>query len=243
MRRPGRRTRPIPSQPPTAERDPRGVLSAVQISIDHVAVATGNLRSGLQRWRTELGCRRYAAYDPDGEFRARELAYAKGAKLELLAPCRRPDRFVSAFLQRFGAAIHHMTLKVPDVAEAVAEATAAGLLQPARVDLERWNWHEAFMRPSQVGGIVVQLAWSALSRRPGARRIRGRTARKRPPISRFHGAVLAHADLDRAAGLWTLLGAQVARDGASLRGGLIVCRYSSRSGATSRAGSSDHRSR
>jgi hypothetical protein len=91
-------------------------------------------------------------------FASRQLRYRNGVKLELLEPTRE-DSFAGRFVARFGARIHHVTLKVPALLPAVEQLRDEGF-DVVDVFAEGDIWHEGFLRPSQVGGLIVQIAWA-----------------------------------------------------------------------------------
>ena len=184
--------------------------------LDHVAIAVPDWRTAEQRWRTLLGGGRSSAGE-NPVFSSRQLQFGNGAKLELLTPTNdAAESFVMRFLDRFGSTVHHVTLKVPDLHAALDVLGAAGLDAVDVSDTVDY-WQEAFLRPSQVGGLVVQIAsttftdddWAAYT---------GFT--REPPAAgaaALLGPLLRHPDLERAAEVWTTLGAKVVRDNAGLR--------------------------
>lgn len=105
------------------------------------------------------------------------------------------------------AQIHHVTLTVPDLPDTV-DALRGGRLDVVDIDLDDETWQEAFLRPSQIGGLVVQIAHSATGASGAGE---GASAGEAPSsaAARLVGAALSHPDLDRAARLWRLLGATV----------------------------------
>lgn len=146
-------------------------------------------------------------------FRSEQLRYAGGGKLELLTPPADPskDTFVGHFLERRGAGVHHVTIKVSDLGEAVGLLGQAGL-DTVDVSFDHATWHEAFLRPSQVGGLVVQIAWAAWSDEEWVAH-EGQTSE--PPAegaATLLGPLLQHPDLERARELWAVLGATVHED-------------------------------
>jgi catechol 2,3-dioxygenase-like lactoylglutathione lyase family enzyme len=185
--------------------------------LDHVAIAVRDPAAAETRWVEQLGGG-LVAKGSDGVFRSRQLRFAGGGKLELLSPHRRAEGrdFVTAYLDRFGSRIHHVTLKVPDLAAAIATIRAAGL-DVVDVDDGDPTWQEGFLRPSQVGGLIVQLAASTQTDEEWAAQVGVTPVPPRGDAARLHGPTLRHPDLDRAAALWTLLGATVAPDGDALR--------------------------
>ncbi len=178
---------------------------------DHVAVAVPSIAAAGRRWRDELGGAWCSPPHSDGSgFATRQVWYHGGAKLELLEP-EDDDGFAAGFLQRFGARVHHLTLKVPALRPAVETICAAGY-DVVDVDTSLDVWHEAFLRPSQVGGIIVQVAWSPLSEWDWAA-LFGTEPEPVPSTGpQLLGPTLFHPDLDACARIWTVLGGDVDRD-------------------------------
>ncbi|MBW3619897.1 MAG: VOC family protein [Actinobacteria bacterium] len=182
---------------------------------DHVAVAVPDFDVADRRWRDELGGRWVAWYHARGAFRSRQSRFRGGAKLELLMPSDAdpsPDGFLRRYLDRFGAGVHHVTLKVPDLHEAIATLEDAGY-DVVDVDDSGADWKESFLRPSQVGGIIVQVAWSARSDAEWAAS-HGYVPEEPPADGAvLRGPLLEHPDLELAAEVWATLGADVEPDG------------------------------
>src|SRR5690625_2918515 len=175
---------------------------------DHVAVAVPSIEEAAPRWQAGFGGH-WLSPRPEAisDFRTRQLRFNGGGKLELLEPTGQTG-FAAAFLARFGARIHHVTLKVPDLLEAVETVRTAGY-DVVDVSTERDEWHEGFLRPSQVGGVIVQLAYSPLSEEEWARQ-RGIDPVPTPvdgPV--LLGPTFTHPDLDVAETVWRTLGAAI----------------------------------
>ena len=175
---------------------------------DHVAVAVPHLGTAAARWRGLGG--EWASpllRDEQAGFGTRQLRYRGGAKLELLEPVG-DDSFAAAFVARFGARIHHVTLTVPELLPAVGTLRDEGY-DVVDVFAEGDVWHEGFLRPSQVGGVIAQIAWSQPSPddgkpKPDAEEPRGEVA--------LLGPTLTHPDLEAAEHVWTTLGGKVAHE-------------------------------
>jgi methylmalonyl-CoA/ethylmalonyl-CoA epimerase len=193
---------------------------------DHVAAAVPSIDDAARRWRDELGGRwvgpRYAV-DQAG-FATRQLRFAGtvgpggnmgGAKLELLEPTT-SDGFAARFLERFGARIHHVTLKVPALLPAIETLRDDGF-DVVDVFAEGDVWHEGFLRPSQVGGLIVQIAWSGRSDDEWAAMAGIEPERPAADGPRLLGPTLAHPDPAAVADVWQRLGAEVEGDDAGLR--------------------------
>lgn len=185
---------------------------------DHVAVAVPDIEAAGGRWHDVLGGGWVSPTFPTdtsgADFATRQLRYANRAKLELLQPAN-PGGFAARFLDRFGARVHHVTLKVPDLLDAVAEVRRAGY-DVVDVFAEGDVWHEGFLRPSQVGGLIVQVVWSDRSEEDWAAAAGVRIEPPRDDAAHLLGPALTHPDLDAAERVWTTLGATVTRDGAGV---------------------------
>jgi catechol 2,3-dioxygenase-like lactoylglutathione lyase family enzyme len=184
--------------------------------LDHVAIAVPDPEKATVRWCDLLGAGRVGGHSPPG-FTFLQVGFPGGARLELLAPP--PDgepSFVDSFLERFGAQVHHVTLKVPDLLAAVDELREAGL-DVVDVNTSNPHWQEAFLRPTQVGGLVVQVSYSPHAFEDGIRAQGGVPEEPRPDAATLLGPALRHPDLDRARWLWSLLGATVTEADGVLR--------------------------
>jgi len=183
---------------------------------DHVAVAVPSIETAGRRWHDKLGggwCSPKHADGPD--FSTQQLWYHGGVRLELLEPTD-VDGFAAGFLARFGARVHHVTLKVPDLPATITTIEAAGY-DAVDVDTSIDVWHEAFLRPSQVGGIIVQVARSPLTTEEWAAHL-GMDPEPLPTSGpRLLGPTLFHPDLDACARVWETLGGQVDKDAEVVR--------------------------
>ena len=175
---------------------------------DHVAVAVPSIERAGTRWHEQLGGAWCSPKDAEGpDFATQQLRYRGGAVVELLEPTD-THGFAAGFVARFGARVHHVTLKVPHLPDAIATIEAAGY-DVVDVDMSFDLWHEAFLRPSQVGGIIVQVARTTLTTDQWAAR-RGMDPEPVPVSGpRLLGPTLFHPDLDACTRVWETLGGQV----------------------------------
>jgi catechol 2,3-dioxygenase-like lactoylglutathione lyase family enzyme len=180
---------------------------------DHVAVAVPSTAAAAARWRDELGGAWVAPAWPNeaAGFSSRQLRYRNGAKLELLEPTRE-DSFAGRFVARYGARIHHVTLKVPALLPAVEQLRAEGF-DVVDVFADGDIWHEGFLRPSQVGGLIVQIAWAGRSEDDWAELAGFEPETPHDDAARLLGPTLTHPDLERAELVWRTLGATIRCDG------------------------------
>ena len=189
---------------------------SLRATLDHVAVAVPDRASAAARWADQLGGGTVAR-DANSGFAIHQLRYAGGGKLELLAPPDDPpaENFVSRFLKRYGPTIHHVTLKVGDLDSALAQIRAAGL-DVVDVQDTHPHWREGFLRPAQVGGLIVQVAWAAGSDEQWAAQLGQKPEPPRADAATLLGPRLAHPDLGAARRLWETLGASITELGDAL---------------------------
>lgn len=184
---------------------------------DHVAAAVPSIDAAHARWRDRLGGGDQGAHTNPSGFRFHQYAFRGGAALELLQEAN-PDApgFVSRFLDRFGSRIHHVTLKVPDLPDALAVLEQADL-PVVDVDLSDERWQESFVRPSAIGGLIVQVASTTYTPEDWAAETGFAATPASSDGARLVGPLLTHPDLDRAGFVWQALGGQVEQlDGQTL---------------------------
>src|SRR5688500_18744967 len=90
------------------------------IVLDHVAVAVPSVEAARARWVDELGGA-YMWGGDSGGFQAHDIRFRNDAKLALLQPSTDAsgNDFVTTFLDKRGAWVHHITFKVGSLADAL----------------------------------------------------------------------------------------------------------------------------
>jgi methylmalonyl-CoA epimerase len=129
----------------------------MKATLDHVGIAVGDLESALAFYRDALGLEIEAPEEVTTE-RVRVRCVPVGpAHLELLEATA-PDSPIARFVERRGPGLHHITLRVDDLAAALAALKARGarlvddsLRQGAEGSLV------AFIHPSSTHGVLVEL--------------------------------------------------------------------------------------
>lgn len=135
--------------------------------LDHIGIAVKDLQTALAFYRDALGLeveapeevtsqRVRAHFLPVGESDARE-----GAKLELLEPTA-SDSPIAKYLEKRGPGLHHITLRVDDIAAALAQLKSRGtrlIDQSPRPGAE--GALVAFIHPSSAHGVLVELKQGA----------------------------------------------------------------------------------
>jgi catechol 2,3-dioxygenase-like lactoylglutathione lyase family enzyme len=190
-----------------------GVTTVV---LDHVAVAVERWSDAWPRYVDQLGGRWHSGGVNSG-FSPAQLAYANGAKVEVLQPWEpEANPFLRRFLDHSGPGPHHLTFKVPDIEAVLGRVRRAGF-DPVGVRLDDPQWREAFLHPRQATGVVVQVAQAEfewISPAP-----EGFPTNPSAPSAALRHVAHAVRDLDTALGLFhvllggTITGRAVAAEG------------------------------
>ncbi len=124
---------------------------------DHAAVAAPTLRELLPLYADLLGGRFFRGGDNVRVgYRAVQLEYAGGTRIELMEPLR-GSTFFDRFFAAGGSRLHHITFKITGI-EAAIEAMAAAGYTPTGVFLDFEEWKEVFFHPKEANGVLIQLA-------------------------------------------------------------------------------------
>jgi LAO/AO transport system kinase len=125
------------------------------LSLDHVGVAVRDAAELTAIFDRLFGLQTDAPEDV-GQHRVRFIGTA-GTTVELVEPVT-PDAPVARFLEKRGPGLHHLCLRVPDIAAAMAQLKERGV---QFIDEEpRRGAHGsriAFLKPASVGGLLVEL--------------------------------------------------------------------------------------
>jgi methylmalonyl-CoA/ethylmalonyl-CoA epimerase len=142
---------------------------APRLELDHVAVAVHSIKDALRLYRDALGGEYLMGAEGGDTWRWVQVRFPGGGKVELLEPLG--DGFLSRFLDRHGEGMHHMTFKTDDIAAAIAHVEGLGY-ELVDVSLDDPHWKEAFLRPSNAHGTLIQLAQPSGDDEQAARHLR-----------------------------------------------------------------------
>ena len=129
----------------------------MKATIDHIGIAVADLEASLTFFRDALGLELEAPEDvPTQRVRAHFLA-AGDSTFELLEATS-ADSPIAKFVSKRGPGLHHVALRVDDIAAALAELKGRGV---RLVDeAPRPGAHDslvAFLHPSSTHGVLVEL--------------------------------------------------------------------------------------
>ena len=132
-------------------------LGGLARGLHHVAIAVPSLAAARATWIDALGLSETEVeHVPDQKVNVL-VAYAGAQRIELVEPAV-PDSPIAGFLAKRGGGLHHVALRVDDVARALERLRAAGLRLID--DAPRPGAHGtrvAFVHPSATGGVLVEL--------------------------------------------------------------------------------------
>jgi methylmalonyl-CoA/ethylmalonyl-CoA epimerase len=135
--------------------------AAIADRLDHVSIATREIASLLPLIRDVLGARfLMGATEAAQNFRWAQFQFPGGGVIELLEPVGEQG-FVHDFLAARGEGLHHITLRVRDIATRAKELEALGY-RPFKSKFDNPVWKEFFLHPKETHGVLIQLAESEL---------------------------------------------------------------------------------
>ena len=126
---------------------------------DHVSVGVRSIGTAESLVALLGGSFRDGGDSIVGRFRWAQFDLPGPSKLELIEPLDPDDQdnFLVRFLATNGEGIHHVTLKVTDIEDAIQRAIELGMTVVG-VNLSNAAWKEAFIHPRAANGVLVQLA-------------------------------------------------------------------------------------
>lgn len=128
--------------------------------IHHAGVVVRSLEEAYGFFRDKLGLRLLAQEEiPEQGVKAALLDLGNGL-LELLEPID-PDTGIARFLERRGEGLHHVCLEVGDIRAALADLKAKGVPLVDEEPREGLVGTTAFLHPSALHGVLVELVEAA----------------------------------------------------------------------------------
>jgi GTPase len=139
-------------QSPRRSRDRKG---AVGLSIDHLGIAVNALDQSIPFYES-IGLTVSHRETVPHEKVTVAMLPAGESRIELLEPTA-PDSAISKFLEKRGPGLHHVALRVPDLAAALDRLRASGarLLNEPRAGAGGHIY--VFVHPASTGGVLLEL--------------------------------------------------------------------------------------
>ncbi len=127
------------------------------MKVEHIGIATRGLDEALGFWRDALGLE-VADVEEVTEQGVRVAMLPVGeTRVELLEPTR-DDSPIAKFLEKRGAGIHHIAVRVDDIRRTLENLKQSGArLIDETPRVGAGNCLVAFVHPSSAGGVLIEL--------------------------------------------------------------------------------------
>ncbi|PYV58137.1 MAG: methylmalonyl-CoA epimerase [Acidobacteria bacterium] len=131
-------------------------MSDSEFAIDHLGIAVKSLAAAKTIYET-LGLTISQEEEVAGE-QVRLLMVEVGeSRFELLEPTSESSP-IAKFLNKRGEGLHHVSLRVPDLAAAIEKLKAKGIrLVSDQIKIGAGGHHYIFVHPSSAGGVLLEL--------------------------------------------------------------------------------------
>jgi methylmalonyl-CoA/ethylmalonyl-CoA epimerase len=127
------------------------------LAIDHLGVAVSDLDAAEKTYRDDLGFEIHGGETLPERGLAVRFASVGDSRIELIAPTR-ADSEVSSFLDKRGAGLHHICLRVADLDAVLAEMRQRGVrLIDEKPRLGAHGRRVAFVHPKSAAGVLLEL--------------------------------------------------------------------------------------
>jgi methylmalonyl-CoA/ethylmalonyl-CoA epimerase len=125
--------------------------------IDHIGIAVQNIEDWLSYYQDVLGLE-LTGSEEVAEQKVRVAFLTIGeSRIELLEPTE-PDSPIANFLEKRGGGIHHIAVKVNDIAEFLeAHKSAGSRLIDNEARIGAHGMRIAFVHPKASGGVLIEL--------------------------------------------------------------------------------------
>lgn len=127
-----------------------------EFRIDHLGIAVRSIERALEFYRDHLGLD-VSLRETVAQEKVNVAMLPLGEpRIELLEPTD-PDSVIGKFLEKRGEGLHHVAVRVPDLAASVDRLRAAGakLLNEPRKGAGGHLY--VFVHPSSTGGVLIEL--------------------------------------------------------------------------------------
>lgn len=139
-----------------AKRQPGPRPLAPGPQIDHLGIAVRSLKEALGFYEGALGMPVSLRETVEREMVKLAMLPAGGPRIELLeATC--PDSAVAKFVAKRGPGLHHIALRVPDLAAAVERLKASGARLLNEPQAGAGGHLYVFVHPASTGGVLLEL--------------------------------------------------------------------------------------
>ncbi len=131
-------------------------ISEAGLPIDHLGIAVRSIEAALQFWGDQLGFPVASRETVEIEKVHVAMLPAGATRIELLEASA-PDSVIAKFIEKRGEGIHHVAIRVPDLAAVAARLKKAGrqILNEPRAGAGGHQY--VFVHPASAGGVLLEL--------------------------------------------------------------------------------------
>lgn len=127
------------------------------VRIDHLGIAVRSIDNAIEFYERLLGLAAGGREEVPQEKVRVAMLPAGESRLELLEATSE-DSPIARFIARRGEGLHHVALRVPDLAAAVAALRAAGArLVNENIQIGAGGHRYIFVHPGSAGGVLLEL--------------------------------------------------------------------------------------
>jgi LAO/AO transport system kinase len=134
----------------------RAQAAAAHFAIDHLGIAVRSIDQSLVFYRDQLGMPVSPRETVESEKVDVAMLAAGSSRLELLEATE-PESTIARFIQKRGEGLHHVALRVPDLAAVVARLKSAGAKLIGEPRRGAGGHEYIFVHPSSAGGVLLEL--------------------------------------------------------------------------------------
>ncbi|HKW98288.1 MAG TPA: methylmalonyl Co-A mutase-associated GTPase MeaB [Bryobacteraceae bacterium] len=127
-----------------------------EFAIDHLGIAVKSIEAALGFYEGQLGMQVVTRETVPHEKVNVAMLPAGGPRIELLESAE-PDSVIARFLAKRGEGLHHVALRVPDLAAALDRLRAAGARLLNEPQIGAGGHRYVFVHPSSTGGVLLEL--------------------------------------------------------------------------------------
>jgi methylmalonyl-CoA epimerase len=133
-----------------------GGLGSAAFPIDHLGIAVKSIEEALRFWRDQLGLAVSMRETVETEKVNVAMLPAGESRLELLEAAS-PESAIAKAIEKRGEGLHHIAIRVPDMAAAVARLKDGGarVLNDPRPGAGGHLY--VFVHPASTGGVLLEL--------------------------------------------------------------------------------------
>ena len=140
----------------------------MKATLDHVGIAVRSLDEALAFYRDALGLEVHAPEEIASQGVRGQFIPLRGPALELLEATS-DESPIARFIRRRGPGLHHITLRVDDIGEALARLKARGVRLVDEPRLGAGGSLVAFVHPASAHGVLVEIAQAPKATSAGPR--------------------------------------------------------------------------